>query len=64
MVCQAFEFKHLPVAGGIFDQHPIFLERAIYIMQEQQAHDKREEAAKKRKKMGGRNSGPPKDYMT
>jgi hypothetical protein len=54
MVCQAFEFKHLPMPGGIFDQHPGMLDRFIYILGEQAKHREREENERKRGQLGPR----------
>lgn len=45
-LCSAFEFKHLPVAGGIYDQHPVLLQKFLYIMEQQRQQEKREEAKK------------------
>jgi len=40
------------MAGGLYDQHPVLLERFLYIMQEEAAWEKQKEAAKTRGKGG------------
>lgn len=46
--CQMFEFRHLPVAGGLYDQDPEWLEdvrtinRAIAIEEEAEANREKE----------------------
>jgi hypothetical protein len=46
------EWKHLPVAGGIYDQHPDFVEGMMMLMEERGRHQeeeaKRKEAESKR----------------
>jgi hypothetical protein len=48
------KWGHLPVAGGIYDQHPQLLEEWQVIFEEQNKHDKaehdRREREAKRKK--------------
>lgn len=61
-MCKAFEFRHLPVAGGLYDQHPEFLDKMLYIMQAESVQREKEDKAKERKRMGGKGP-PPKDYM-
>lgn len=61
-MCQAFEFKHLPMPGGIYDQNPEILERFLYIMQEQEKQRQREEKKRKHSETGprrGRGSSRP-----
>ena len=48
-VAAAMEWSHLPVAGGIYDQHPALLDEWSIIWSEKSAHDQREEAKRKRK---------------
>ena len=49
-MCQAFQFRHLPEEGGLNKQHPILMERFIYIMEEQAAWEKMQENQKNRGK--------------
>lgn len=50
------KWAHLPVAGGIFDQHPQWVEETRYIFNERNAF--REQEQKKREaEMKGRNRG-------
>jgi len=50
------KWAHLPVAGGIFDQHPQWVEETRYIFNERNAY--REKEAKAREaEMKGRNRG-------
>lgn len=51
---QAFGFKHLPMDGGILDQHPDLLDRFMYILQRQEEQRRREENERKRKEGGPR----------
>jgi len=50
-------WAHLPVAGGLLDQHPQFLEEIRYIFNERNAQREREakarEAEMKRNNRGG-----------
>ena len=48
-MCQAFGFKHLPEAGGLYDQHPDLMDRFMFILAAQQEQREREEAAERRK---------------
>lgn len=56
-MCAAMKWAHLPVAGGLYDQHPLLMDRFAYIFSEQAKHEeaqrKKEEADRKRQ-MGGR----------
>ena len=56
------KWSHLPESGGIYDQHPVLIERFYYIMAaqaEQQEKDRKEQQSKQmgnrpRPSMGGR----------
>ena len=48
MICEAMNWSQLPVAGGIYDQHPAFMEAVQQIFIARSEHDRQEEAKKKR----------------
>lgn len=54
ILCEATKWNHLPVAGGLYDQHPRFLEHILTIFQIKSEHDQRKmsEARKKTPKRG------------
>jgi hypothetical protein len=56
MLCEAMQWNHLPVAGGLYDQHPEMLDRFTYIFQEQGKARERKEA-RDRNKSGSRVAG-------
>lgn len=37
------EWNHLPVAGGLYDQHPQLLDEWLYIFSRKAAHEKQEQ---------------------
>lgn len=41
-LCQAMEWNHLPVVGGLYDQHPQVLEEWVYIFQRKHLHEKQQ----------------------
>lgn len=45
------KWNHLPVRGGVYDQHPQLLEEWDIIWQAQAAHDKAEEAKQRQQTM-------------
>lgn len=48
------KWNHLPVPGGIYDQHPRFVEEITYIFGERNAHQEREQKRKESEsKRGG-----------
>lgn len=54
-MCSAMKWNHLPVAGGIYDQHPEFLEKMRYIFGEQmkqEAAERRKQEAESKRKSG------------
>jgi len=51
-MCSAFSFKHLPMAGGLFDQNPQLLDRFLYILHAQEEQRKKEDS-RKRQMQGG-----------
>ena len=51
-MCQAMGFKHLPMAGGIFDQHPLLMDRFMHIFSEIRKEEERKEAEKNRRQGG------------
>lgn len=52
------KWNHLPVAGGLYDQHPKLLERWLYIF------GKRAEQQEKERKEQERKTGGPKGPRT
>ena len=53
-LCQQMKWAHLPVAGGLYDQHPQLIEEWSYIFAQQNARDNRE--AEKQKAESKRSS--------
>lgn len=43
-------WAHLPVAGGIYDQHPQLIDEWFVLFAEKAAHDKQEEERAKRER--------------
>lgn len=41
-------FQHLPVAGGLYDQHPVLLEKWEFIFAEKSRYEKRQQEQQKR----------------
>jgi hypothetical protein len=59
MLCKAMKFNHLPMAGGIYDQHPGLIDRFYYLLAQEAKVEgeearRREAEAKNPKKPGGR----------
>jgi len=49
------EWSHLPVAGGLYDQHPRFLEQLMVIFGiKDEEHRKKEEREKRQQQAKGR----------
>ncbi len=50
------KWAHLPVAGGLYDQHPQFLDEISYIFSERNKYQekKRKDDERKQKMSGGR----------
>jgi hypothetical protein len=46
------EFKHLPVQGGLYDQHPDLIDKFLYIFDEQRKEEERRENEKRRREGG------------
>jgi len=51
-LCKGMKWNHLPVAGGIYEQHPTLIDRFYYIMAEESKH----EAAEAKKKEAEQNA--------
>lgn len=49
MMCKAMKWAHLPVAGGIYDQHPQLMDDFMYIFSKQAEWDEAEQKREKRK---------------
>lgn len=43
MIAQAMDFNHLPVQGGLYDQHPELLRQWLIIFQAQAEHQRKEQ---------------------
>lgn len=56
-MCASMKWAHLPVAGGLYDQHPVLLERFRYIFSEQAKYDEEKRKADERKQKQGRLGG-------
>lgn len=58
-MCQSMKWNHLPVAGGLYDQHPQLLEEFEVIFaakarkEEQERKDQEKKAEAARRKSGG-----------
>lgn len=48
MLAEAFDWNHLPVAGGIYDQHPKLLEDWMVIFHERHLHEEEKKRQEKR----------------
>ena len=57
-MCQAMEFRHLPMPGGLFSQHPGLLDAFRYMWSEQAAYDRAKRAKEKNAKMGPQPKNP------
>jgi hypothetical protein len=56
----AMEWKHLPVAGGMYDQHPDFVEKAKEYMGRKSAAEREKQKQEQNKKPRARaNQGVP-----
>jgi len=58
MTCQAMDFKHLPMPGGLFAQNPGLLEAFQYIWQEQSKAEAAKKKAEQNAKMGPQSRRP------
>lgn len=56
MVMEAMEWKHLPLAGGLYDQHPDFIVKMQQYMVTRAAYEKKKQDQEDRKKGSGRPS--------
>lgn len=61
-MCEQMKWNHLPVAGGLYDQHPQLLEEFKVIFDAKARKEEKEREAEKRKadqerKRGGRRRG-------
>jgi len=45
-MCQALEWNHLPVAGGLYDQHPKLIDEWEILFAAVAKHEKQEQARK------------------
>lgn len=49
IICEGMSWTHLPCAGGLYDQHPVLLDRWVYIFAARADFENREETKKKAK---------------
>ena len=47
-LCSAMEWAHLPVAGGLYDQHPQLLDEWLIIFQAKAEEEAKEQERRKR----------------
>lgn len=47
-LCEAMKWNHLPVAGGLYDQHPSLLGAFMVIFEEKAEHEAAEHRARER----------------
>jgi hypothetical protein len=64
VLCEGMKWSHLPVAGGLYDQHPDLLDAFRTIFSARARHDaeerEKEEADRKRQMGSGKSKTPPK----
>lgn len=48
MLCEAMRWNHLPVAGGLYDQHPALLSAWMVIFEEKSKHEAEESRKQER----------------
>ena len=64
VLCEGMKWAHLPVAGGLYDQHPDLLDAFRLIFSVRAKHDaeerEKEEADRKRKMGSGKGMPRPK----
>jgi len=51
------QWNHLPLPGGLYDQHPKFIDQIRYIFREKAAYEekqRKEDEAKRKRESGGR----------
>lgn len=49
MLCAAMEWSHLPVPGGIYDQHPKFVDDMFFLFQQKAKSEAQRQAERERK---------------
>jgi hypothetical protein len=58
-LCESMKWAHLPVAGGIYDQHPDLLDGFMIILHERSKHEAEEAKKEKAKSERGMRTGGP-----
>lgn len=53
MLCEAFKWNYLPMAGGLYDQNPDLLDHFYYIFAARSKYEAEESRKKERSTMGG-----------
>jgi hypothetical protein len=48
-LCKGTRWTHLPLAGGWYDQHPEFVDKAYFTMAQEAKHDAEERERERRK---------------
>lgn len=49
-LCESMKWNHLPVAGGIYDQHPGLLEKWEFMFSERAKYEREQEEKEKAKR--------------
>lgn len=55
--CDSFNWRHLPVAGGVYDQHPEFLEAAMMLHEVRGKYEEKKRAEQERKQKADMGKG-------
>lgn len=53
-ICNAMKWNHLPVAGGIYDQHPTFVDDILVIFEAKYRQQRRDQEKREREMKGKR----------
>ena len=54
MMCEAMKWNHLPLPGGLYDQHPDLLDGFMIIFAERSTHEAEEAAKRERESNRGK----------
>jgi hypothetical protein len=49
VICEAFKWTHLPVAGGLYDQHPELIDGFYHILAKRAEKEEKKRKAEERK---------------
>jgi hypothetical protein len=56
-MCDALDWRHLPVAGGMYDQHPDFLEGVLILKEVRGRHEDKKRKDEEEKNKQQMNTG-------